>query len=159
MAETPIITQSILDRLSNSSSREGGSVDAYKAIEQMRASVQRNLEDLMNTRVRCTSWPASLSELENSLLNYGIPDLTAAHLQSEQSRKEFLRELERRIKFFEPRLKGVRVIPVENSDFYDRTLRFRIDATLLSYPMPEPIAFDSTFDPTVGQINVRGGME
>jgi type VI secretion system protein ImpF len=132
-------------------------VSEYHATEALRTSVRRNLEDLLNTRARATSWPAELSELETSLANYGIPDITAAQLQSERSRKEFLRAVERRVRFFEPRLSNVRVVALKAANYYDSTLRFRIDAALFVDDAPMPITFDSTFDPTEGCIKVQGG--
>lgn len=132
-------------------------LSAHQQLVQLRQSVHRNLEELLNTAVRSTSWPPGLTELERSLANFGIPDISAAQLQSQQQRRDYLRELEYRIQLFEPRLQQVRVVPVENVNYLDRRLRFRIDATLLAGDVREPIVFDSQLDPAEGTITLQGG--
>ena len=87
-----------------------------------------------------------------------IPDITAAQLQTERARKLFLRDIQSRIQFFEPRLGNVRVRLLPNADYQDRTLRFQIDATLLAGPASEPIVFDSQLDPAAGNISIQGGL-
>jgi type VI secretion system protein ImpF len=121
----------------------------------MQQSLKRDLENLLNTRVRCTGWPEEYVELERSLVAYGIPDVTAADLQTQRGRREFLRRVEAVIRAFEPRFKSVRVRPVENADYVDRTLRFRVDAMMYAYPAPEPVVFDSALEPISGGFSVK----
>ena len=153
------IRSSVLDRLIDDqpATQQERPPSAMEVLQTVRESVQQNLRDLLNTRIRATSIPEELVHLPKSVANYGIADVSAAQLQSQQSRREFLRDIENRIRFFEPRLENVRVVQVENNDYLDRTLRFRINATLMAYPNPEPITFDSQFDPVEGEIRVEGG--
>jgi type VI secretion system protein ImpF len=44
-----------------------------------------------------------------------------------------------------------------SADTTDRTLRFRIDAVLRADPVPEPVVFDSTMEPSTGMFAVTGG--
>ncbi len=111
----------------------------------------------MNTRWRCESWSIEYAELNRSLVRYGIPDISSANLSSEKGRWEFIKTVEETIRIFEPRFKSVHVQFVENSDYTDRTLRFRIDAMLYGHPAPEPIVFDSAVEPATGEFSVKGG--
>jgi type VI secretion system protein ImpF len=45
---------------------------------------------------------------------------------------------------------------LDNAEPLDRTLRFRIDATLYAEPAPEPVVFDSSLQPATGDVHVRG---
>ena len=51
-----------------------------QVLRELKQSVRRDLENLLNTRVRCIPLPPELKELKQSLVNYGIPDLTGASL-------------------------------------------------------------------------------
>ena len=51
-----------------------------QVLRELKQSVRRDLENLLNTRVRCVPLPPELKELKQSLVNYGIPDLTGASL-------------------------------------------------------------------------------
>jgi len=123
-------------------------------LERLRASVRRDLEGLLNTRRRVISWAAELSELDTSSLNYGVIDITSANLATEDQRERFRVELERTIRRFEPRFHTLRVILLENAQGLDRTLRFRIEATLHASPAPEPVVYDSMLDPAARLFRV-----
>lgn len=124
---------------------------------QMRESVIRDLENLLNTRHRVSAWPPTLSELEKSIVNYGIPDFTGANMSSRQERQLFRQLVEDALRHHEPRFVSVRVEVLEPEDDSDRTLRFRIHAELHAVPDPLPIAFDSRVDQTTNRIDVRPG--
>lgn len=126
-------------------------------LHDVRNSIRRDLENLLNTRFRCLSWPEDLTELDQSLANYGIPDVAAANLATESGRRRFLKNVEQTIRHFEPRFKSVRIEFLENADELDRTMRFRIDAMMYAYPAPEPIVFDTAMEPATGEFSVEGG--
>jgi type VI secretion system protein ImpF len=120
----------------------------------LRASVRRDLEELLNTRRRCLGWPEELQELPASMIGYGIPDFTGANMASESQQKAFLQEIERTIARFEPRFKYVEVRQTASTDDLDRTLRFRIYAEMYAEPAPEPMLFDSVLDPLSRNFSV-----
>jgi type VI secretion system protein ImpF len=128
-------------------------------LRELRDAVRRDLENLLNTRQRCRGWPAALTELEHSLVNYGVPDFTGADFATDERREEFRIAVQEVIRYFEPRFESVRVELLSNTDHLDRTLRFRIDALMYADPAPEPIAFDSLFDPSSRAFSVVGERE
>src|SRR5262245_10227482 len=157
-ADQPLVP-SVLDRLIDFD--PGVSREAPRSRTQLLAdlkqSVRRDLENLLNTRWRCASWPPNLAEIESSLANYGIPDFTASNCGAAGFREQLRRIIETAIRNAEPRFKSVRVKLKENADTQDRTLRFQIDALLLVDPAPEPVVFDSTLEPVTGSVEVKGG--
>jgi type VI secretion system protein ImpF len=130
-----------------------------QVLREMKQTVRRDLENLLNTKVRCVPWPAHLEELKQSLVNYGITDFTSASMGSNREREEFCRNLQVVIRQHEPRLKSVKVSLIENEEPLDRTLRFRINAMLQADPAPEPIVFDSAVRPVTGDVEVKGGAD
>jgi type VI secretion system protein ImpF len=153
-----LLLPSVLDRLIDhdpTASRELPKTRG-QLLRDLKQNVRRDLENLLNTRRRCKSWPDNLTELELSLANYGIPDLTAAILGTSAAREEFCEVFEIAIKRFEPRFAKVTVEMLGNADPLDRTLRFRINAMLRAEPAPEPVVFDSTLQPATGNVEVKG---
>ena len=65
---------------------------AIRSMREVKQSLQRDLENLLNTRRRATGWPADLTELVLSLANYGIPDIAGADLGSAENREQFAQE-------------------------------------------------------------------
>jgi type VI secretion system protein ImpF len=121
----------------------------------VKMAVCRDLENLLNTRWRCLNVRGDLEELKKqSLVNYGIPDITGASLGTVEEREDFCRLLERTIRQYEPRFQSVKLTPV-NPQPDDRVFRFRIDALLIAEPAPEPIVFDSELQPRTGSFAVK----
>lgn len=124
-------------------------------IRELRASVRRDLENLLNTRYRMVSPSTSFKELQHSLMNYGLPDLATVNIIDVEKKKLFTRDLERILREYEPRFKSVKVSFIENEDNIDRTLRFRVNATLYADPAPEIVVFDSVLEPVSRSVNVK----
>ena len=148
---------SIIDRLFDDEPGNENELDPgqHQKLKQLRNSVRRDLENLMNTRFRVMEPGEEFKELEKSLLNYGLPDLATINITDLEKRKEFTSKLEIILKEFEPRFKNVSVSYFDNKDNTDRTLRFRIDATLYADPSPEVVVFDSILEPVTRSISIE----
>lgn len=148
---------SILDRLMDDEPHLQFEQDKSRNqhLRELRNSVRRDLENLLNTRFRMQSPPEDFHQVELSILNYGLPDLATVNIADMEKKKAFTKNLEKTLKTFEPRFKSVKVIHIENKDSTDRTLRFRIDATLHADPAPEIIIFDSVLDPVFRTVKIE----
>lgn len=148
---------SILDRLLDNDPGSGSDKDPdqHQKLKQLRSSVRRDLQNLLNTRFRMIEPGSEYPNLKNSLLNYGLPDLATVNITDKQKRQEFIKHLESILIEFEPRFKTIKVSYLENSNAIDRTLRFRIDATLYADPSPEVVVFDSVLEPVSRIVNVE----
>ena len=148
---------SVLDRLFdnepyNQTERDPGH---HQLLKQLRNSIRRDLELLLNTRFYISEPPDEYNELDKSLLNYGLPDLATVNIIDIEKRKEFARKLEKTLRYFEPRFKSVKVSFINNSDNTDRTLRFRIDAVIYADPLPEVVVFDSVLESVTRTMSVK----
>jgi len=148
---------SILDRLIDNEPQSNTDSDAnkYHKLKNLRNSVRRDLENLLNTRYKIMQPAEEYKEVELSLLNYGLPDLATINMSDVDKKKEFIENFETILREYEPRFKSIKVSYLDNSDKIDRTLRFRIDATLYADPYPEVIIFDSILEPVTRSINVK----
>ena len=143
---------SLLDRLIDpepeSKGRRGFTV------EQMFRAVQRDLEDLLNTRQTTTDLPPEFVQLRKSIYDFGLPDLTSLNAISPAQREAIGRIIETMIERFEPRLRDVRATLVEGRSTGERSIRFHIDARLCLDPAPE-VAFDTILELMTGQYLVK----
>ncbi|MFT7287921.1 MAG: type VI secretion system protein ImpF [Halieaceae bacterium] len=146
------IRPSLLDRLTNADNFKEGS--RYYSINELRHSVQTDLQYLLNTRVRFLSPDEECAETQDTIVNFGLPDITTQSLVSEQGRRQFASWMERSIRRFEPRFKDV-TVNVGGQFEKEEGLAFRIDAVLFADPAPEDVAFDSTIDPISAMIALK----
>jgi type VI secretion system protein ImpF len=152
------IVPSILDRLLDEDPgvTQEPMAGRFQGVRGMERAVARDLETLLNTRQEILqALPDEFAEVNNSLLTYGLPDLSSFSLDSEDDRGRVRRVIEQAIANCEPRLERVQVIlqaPREN----ERGLRFRIDALLRVDPAPEPVTFDAMLQLNTQQYIVRG---
>jgi type VI secretion system protein ImpF len=147
---------SILDRLIDQDS-EGTAWRRGYGLPQMIATVQRDLEELLNTRqshIGTGGLPEDFAETHRSVLAYGLPDLTSLNSISPQQREAIGRVLEDIIGKFEPRLRDVHATLISQGDGMERTVRFHIEAKLCVDPAPE-VAFDTVLELTTGHYSVK----
>lgn len=148
---------SILDRLlddepHNQTEKDPGQ---HQLVKQLRNSVRRDLESLLNTRYYVIKPPEDLYEVDKSLLNYGLPDLATINIADAKKRDEFTARLQKTLIEFEPRFKSVKVSYIDNKDATDRTLHFRIDAIIYADPLPQVIVFDSVMESVTRTVSVK----
>jgi type VI secretion system protein ImpF len=151
------VTTSVLDRLLDYEpqlTREP-IASRSKSLRQLKQSVRRDLEWLLNTRQIAHGLPPKLKETNNSVAAYGLPDFTNLNIDSADDQNLIKREVEQAIRRFEQRLDNV-VVSIEPVRATERILRFRIDARLNIDPAPEPITFDTVLQLGSGEYQVRG---
>lgn len=157
----PSLTQplvpSILDRLIDT--EPGKKMEGYgsrtQMLKELRESVRRDLQNLLNTRARWLAPPEHLTALRRSLFSYGIPDFAGADLSSAADKEKFRALIEAVIQHYETRFKSVHVSIVEDDGDMERALRFRIDALLNVEPAVKPVVFDSSLEPVTRTIEVK----
>lgn len=152
------ILPSVLDRLIDPDA-EGTAWRRGYGPQQVIDAVQRDLQDLLNTReshqgpAEDGGLPADLPEVQRSIYAYGLPDLTSLNATTPQQREEIGQVLEATIAQFEPRLKDIRATLLDPGDGKERTVRFRIEARLNMDPAPD-VAFDTILELTTGRYSV-----
>jgi len=125
-----------------------------KTLKELKQSVRRDLEWLLNTRCHTEDLAEGLKELSESLFTYGLPDFSDLSDKHYGDHKVLRRAIERSIRNFEPRLQDV-VVTAEPIDTLQRMVRFRIEARLKTDPVPEPVMFDTVLQLGNGQYQVQ----
>ena len=118
----------------------------------LRESVRRELERMLNTR---SSLPVDQLDqrAELTVLEYGIPDLSAFSAGSEEDLVRLAGVVARAVAAFEPRLRRVRVAVDRLQDGL-RALWLRIDADLVVGEVAEPISFPTLLGIKTGTVEV-----
>ncbi|WP_095210792.1 type VI secretion system baseplate subunit TssE [Chromobacterium sphagni] len=151
------ILPSVLDRLLDDAP-DLSHTEAISLFElsQFKQALARDLEALLNTRLMpqdelFESFPLS----RDSLLSYGIPDLSGISLLNPDDREVLREQLRRSIELHEPRLSRVRV-NLDAPREMERHLRFRVDAVLKVHPHRPPVTFDATLQLSSNVYKVHG---
>jgi type VI secretion system protein ImpF len=146
----------LLERLADNTPREFENKEPLWMItaEEMKESVARDLEALLNSR--CTfseeifkKYPESL----HSMCSYGMNDFVGLILASPADRNFICRSLERTIAIHERRLTEVRA-SLELEEGTVNRLKFVINALLVVHPSTEPVYFDALLQPSTLQYSV-----
>ncbi len=144
---------SLLDRLIDPDSEGGDEGEGY-GVEQMIEVVRRDMEDLLNTRQTTIDIPEAYTEVLESIVAYGLPDLTALTAISMGERRDVGEAIAGVITRFEPRLRDVRVSIAEGHDGADRTAQFHVEARLNVDPSPE-VGFETFVELTSGHASIK----
>ncbi|HRH43030.1 MAG TPA: type VI secretion system baseplate subunit TssE [Pyrinomonadaceae bacterium] len=150
------IIPSVLDRLIDFEPKETKEApkSRSRSLAELKQSVKRDLEWLLNTRNLAYEIPETLEEVQKSVLLYGLPDFTGFTPRNPNENKRLIKSLENAIKFFEPRFLDVK-ISVEPISNVERVLKFKIEARLDVEPTPEPIVFDTVLQLGSGDFEVK----
>jgi len=152
------VEQSLLERLIDLEPKNETEqpVTRAQSVRQLKASLRRDLEWLLNTRRSPEAADHNYQELERSLFHYGLPDLTTLKWESTHDRSYLSRLIETAISVFEPRLKHIKVTPIGEVSANRHVLRFQIDGLLDMKPVAERISFDTVLQLSSGEYQVKG---
>lgn len=153
-----LVMSSILDRLFDEAPQALQEVpfEARFDVGQHKRAVARDLEALLNARsaVPAEDWAGRYPLAAESILAFGIPDLSSLCLL-DPGHRSFLRDrILHAIERFEPRLSGVRVdldLPGDQNGM----LRFRVEAVLRIHPSRPPVVFDALLKLSSNACQIR----
>lgn len=124
------------------------------SIDQLKDSVARDLEALLNTRVVFDAGDGAEFPLSRrSVAGFGLADFAGLSLANVYDRQEICRSIEAAIAVHEPRLRDVQV-ELELQRKAVNALYFSITAILVVRPAQEPVSFDALLQPTSLQYSV-----
>lgn len=143
----------LFDRLVNTTDQDGS--EQHLRIlnsNQLKASVRRELERLLNTR--CSIPLHQIGDEERSVINYGIPDFSSLSPHNADDHALIATIVAQTITAFEPRLRQVRVEvgPVFSAE---SALWLNISAQLVVGLYSEPVSFPVTLNSKSGSVDLH----
>lgn len=151
------ITLPLLDRLIDYEPKQSEELPVSRAesVRRFREAVRRDLEWLLNTHQPVLALEED-SQLENSLLRYGLPDISALSARNVQDRKRLTEAIHTIIEKFEPRIANVRVSLVEMGETKLPVLTFVIEGALRMDPGAEYVSFNTVLDLANKEYKIQG---
>lgn len=148
---------SVLDRLIDREPTNRNEPNSWRtqSMKELKDSVRRDLEWLLNSRRTPFEPPDSAKELWQSVYCYGLPDTIGLALRSSDDRKRLATVVELAIASFEPRLLNVKVTVPATAPSH-RVVHFQIEALLRVEPAPERVYFDTKLEISSGEYQVEG---
>jgi len=151
------ITLSLLDRLLDEEPKSRAEVplNFSKSLAKLKLGLQRDLENLLNSRRNPVELPESCVETAKSVYMYGFPDISSVSSNFFYDEGLLLAVIEQTLATFEPRLYDIQVSLLPPSGT-TRVLRFVIEAMLRIDPTPEHVVYDAALELTSGEYQVTG---
>jgi type VI secretion system protein ImpF len=150
-ATETLVTQSVLDRVTQV---EEWPTTRNQSVRFFKEALKRDLEWLLNTRKPPLPQLDARPVARETVINYGLPDISALGLSSASDQRALRAAIEACVRAFEPRLTDVRV-RLESTNTTDRRLRFHIEGNMRLDPAPEEITFDTVLELTSGEYKVK----
>ena len=148
---------SLLDRLADNEpyKKEESREQRVLSFQKLKQSVIRDLEWLLNAG--CLETTQDLSDypqVKQSVLNFGIPDLTGMTASNVDS-TTLERMLRQRILDFEPRIlpQSLKVRVIDKDEH--NAIIFEIEGELWSQPMPERLYLKTILDLELGNVEIK----
>lgn len=128
-----------------------GDIAEGLSIRDLRESVARDLEDLLNSRIgSLDSGIENYSMAKQSVLQFGIMDFVGLSTANPMDREKICQSITQSIAAHEPRLKQIKVeMLMEGHN--TGALCLSIQAFLNIHPLYEPVVFDALLKPTTQQ--------
>ena len=151
------VQPSLLDRLTDEHPTQPADarVTRDESVRQYRASVQRDVAWLFNTRRSIVDVPDRYAELLRSVHEFGIPDTTVVAVGTPEGQHELEKMLQEALERFEPRLANPRVRIMDADQVSAPQVRFTVEAVLRMDPSPEAVVFDAVLEVARNEYEVR----
>ena len=143
------IQRTLFERLADSDEQ-----DQRQVLTVYQQDIQHDLEELLNTRFRILTVDPHLKHTQQSLLNYGLPDLSTINVTDANSRAIFCRQMQEAIQHYEPRLKSIVVTFKEQLHKNQQTIQFKIEAQL-TFAEHISITLDSALEPLSRKVHLE----
>jgi type VI secretion system protein ImpF len=124
------------------------------SLAELQSNVFRDLQAMLNSRRALTEPLPESSELRQSVLCFGLPDITSVNPESLDEQANVRNAVEEAIRLYEPRLTNIDV-RVQEVTSNDRSFRLTVRAVLKVEPNPVPVEFDTVIESGTGAWKVK----
>jgi type VI secretion system lysozyme-like protein len=159
------LTPSLLDRLLDDepNREEEGPLTEQATLRLVKHGLQRDVENLLNSRRSIQSISPSFEELADSLVNYGLSRPHSSEVKRLRSQASLCQLIADTIRRFEPRLQEVRVfpnLPASSPPRGDGIMKFTIEGFLTVTPLRpnvQEISVQAAYDGFTGTYTLEMG--
>lgn len=127
-------------------------------IQELRESVAKDLEDLLNSRIAKLAKIDHYPLVKKSIMQFGIVDFVGLSTANPLDRDKICQSIAESIAAHEPRLGKVQVEMLQNDNDMG-ALCLSIQAYLNIHPLYEPVVFDALLKPSTQQYVISAKSE
>ena len=98
--------------------------------DELLSNIQKDLENLLNSRRQPFSLPSEFKEVTRSILEYGLDDFSHILSFSQTNLQRMAIDIEKTLRLFEPRFSKVKVEIEKNTQDHKKQVLFKIIASL-----------------------------
>lgn len=151
---------SVIDRLTDGNPHQTKSAvnNSMQIGRDHLEQIRNNIQNILNTRRYSYRYPAHLTELNSSLLSYGIDDFIGTELSAQEDKAKFCQMLQTTLEIFEPRLSNIHV-EFDNNDKKPGILCIKIRAQVLLSSEIEAIIFETQINRKTRHINISSYLD
>jgi type VI secretion system protein ImpF len=143
----------LLEKLTDERRDERG----HTSIEQLKDSVARDVESLLNSRCGLAAEVLGpYAHCRQSLLSFGLKDFVSLSLANQGDRALICEDIRSALMVHEPRLQNP-VVQVSNPAGPGQRLHFAIQALLIAHEAKEVVSFDAVLQPVSQRYQVSHG--
>jgi len=160
-ALTPSLLEKLLDDEPNR--EEEAPLTEQATLRLVKHGLQRDVENLLNSRRSIQSISPAFEELADSLVNYGLSRPHISDAKRLRSQASLCQRIADTIRSFEPRLQEVRVfpnLPPSSPPRSDGVMKFTIEGFLTVAPLRpnvQEISFQASYDGFTGTCTLEMG--
>jgi len=143
----------LLEKLTDEHRDERG----HTSIEQLKDSVARDVESLLNARCGLPEGMLDgLVHCQQSVLSFGLKDFVSMSLAKQGDRELICQDIRNALRVHEPRLRDP-IVQVSSSEGPGQRLHFGIQALLIAHEANEIVSFDAVLQPVSQRYQVSRG--
>ncbi|MBY0462866.1 MAG: type VI secretion system baseplate subunit TssE [Alphaproteobacteria bacterium] len=105
-------------------------IASTSSIDELLSNMQKDLENLLNTRRQPFSLPSEFKEVTSSVLGYGLDDFSHILSFSQINLQRMAIDIEKTLRLFEPRFSKVKVEIEKDTQEHKKQVLFKIIASL-----------------------------
>lgn len=158
MTTKPKVRRSVFDRLTEVEFAVADHLVHTCSVEELRDSVARDLERLLNSRVAWDDEVLSIGpQARHSVFSFGVRDFVGRLLSNAEDRRFVCKSISEAIQVHESRLANV-VVEFDVRNATSSSFRFAIKALLIINPTKESVSFDAELHPALSKYRVTSSQ-
>ena len=110
-------------------------------------AIKQDVEGLLNSFAAAMVWHRSQSELNQSVLSFGLPNYMAEDYNANEKKIMLCEQIKKCIELKEPRLFAVKVFMQDDSESSDLIMHIRIDAKIYWQAQTKAVSLQSDWNP------------
>ena len=117
------------------------------SFDEVLAAIKQDVEGLLNSFAAPVVWHRLQPELNQSILNFGLPNYMAEDYNANEKKIMLCEQIKKCIELKEPRLFAIKVFMQDDAESSDLIMHIRIDAKIYWQAQAKAVSLQSDWNP------------